>query len=100
MEPKLSLTDAQEVVATKTAPRVTEASIKDRIASVDYLYQGQLTIAIITMGNGFMVHGVSAPASAANFDAEVGKRYAFDNAFRQLWQLEGYLLRERLAYGA
>jgi len=98
-EPSLSLDQAKEVVATKDAPRVTEASIKDKIASAEYILAGplkQLTIAILTMSNGFIVTGVSAPASPANFDAEVGKRYAFDNAFKQLWQLEGYLLRQKL----
>jgi hypothetical protein len=100
IEPKLSIEETRDIVETKTAPRVTEASIKARIKNVDYLYFQQLTIAIITMTNGFMVQGVSAPASAANFDAEVGKRYAYDNAFKQLWMLEGYLLREKLAFGS
>lgn len=97
LEPSLSLDEAKAVVATKTAPRVTEESIKAKIAHVQYLLNGQLTIAIITMQNGFMVHGVSAPASPANYDQAVGERYAYDNAFKQLWQLEGYLLRERLS---
>jgi hypothetical protein len=97
-EPLLTLEEAKAVVATKTAPRVTEQSIKDRIKTVDYMLNASnLTICIITMVNGFMVHGVSAPASPSNFDAEVGKRYAYDNAFKQLWQLEGYLLREKLS---
>lgn len=96
-EPTPTLDEAKAVVATKTAPRVTEESIKSRIAHVQYLLHGQLTIAIITMQNGFMVHGVSAPASPSNYDAAVGERYAYDNAFKQLWQLEGYLLRERLS---
>jgi hypothetical protein len=97
-EPSLSLDEAKAVVATKTLPRVTEASIKDKIAEVEYIVSKKLlTICIITMSNGFMVNGVSAPASAGNFDPEVGKRYAFDNAFKQLWQLEGYLLRQKLA---
>lgn len=96
-EPKLTLDEAKAVVATKTAPRVTEESIKDKIASSEYIMHGQLTICVLTMSNGFMVHGVSASASPSNFDAEVGKRYAFDNAFRQLWPLEGYLLRENLS---
>lgn len=97
-EPLLTLEEAKAVVETKTAPRVTEQSIKDRIKTVDYMLNvNNLTICIITMVNGFMVHGVSAPASPANFDAEVGKRYAYDNAFKQLWQLEGYLLREKLS---
>lgn len=99
-EPKLTLQQAQAVVETKTAPRVTEKSIKDKIANVDYIVRDDLlTICIIKMSNGFMVHGVSAPASPQNFDADVGKRYAYDNAFKQLWQLEGYLLRERLSRG-
>ncbi len=97
MEPELSLDQAKAVVATKTAPRVTEESIKAKIANVDFIYHNQLTIAIITMRNGFMVNGVSAPASPTNYDKEVGNRYAYDNAFKQLWQLEGYLLREQLS---
>jgi hypothetical protein len=99
-EPTLSLNQAKDIVAAKTAPKITEASIKDRISYVDYLYHRQLTICIITMSNGFMVQGVSAPASPINFDMEVGKRYAYDNAFKQLWQLEGYLLREKLSTSA
>lgn len=95
-EPALSLDEAKAVVATKTAPRVTEESIKDKIAKVEYVMNGQLTICIITMVNGWMTTGVSAPADARNFDPEVGKRYAFDNAFKPLWQLEGYLLRNTL----
>ena len=99
MEPELSLDEAKAIVETKTAPRVTEVGIKDKIATADYIMHGQLTICILTMTNGFMVQGVSAPASAANFDVEVGKRYAFDNAFKQLWPLEEYLLRQKLAFG-
>ena len=96
-EPTLSLDEAKAVVATKTAPRVTEEFMKSRIKNVDYLYFGQLTICIITHVNGFMVNGQSAPASANNFDGEVGKRYAYDNAFKQLWPLEGFALRETLS---
>jgi hypothetical protein len=100
-EPKLSLDEAKKVVATKTAPRVTEESIKAKIVDVEYIVSKKLlTICLITMSNGFMVNGVSAPASPSNFDPEVGKRYAYDNAFKQLWQLEGYLLRQRLSDGA
>jgi hypothetical protein len=98
MEPKLSLNEAKAVVATKTAPRVTEESIKAKIASVGYhpiLPLG--TLCVITMKNGWIATGFSAPASVENFDAEVGKRYAYDNAFKSLWQLEGYLLRETLS---
>lgn len=98
-EPTLSVPEAQAIVDTKTAPKVTVQSMKDRIGCVEYLHptvNPQLTIAVITMKNGFTVIGKSAPASPENFDPEVGKTYAFEDAFRTLWQLEGYLLRERL----
>jgi hypothetical protein len=96
-EPALSLDAAKAIVATKTAPRVTEESIKAKIARVDYVAVGGIgTLCIITMRNGWTSTGFSAPADARNFDASVGERYAYDNAFKPLWQLEGYLLRETL----
>jgi hypothetical protein len=96
-EPELTLAETLARVATKTAPRVTEASIKDHIEKVDYIRYGETTtICIITMVNGFTVHGLSACASPENFEPEIGERYAFENAFKQLWQLEGYLLRQKL----
>lgn len=79
-----------------TLPKVTEESMKARIQNVEFIRHGILTICIITMENGFMVNGQSAPASAGNYDRDVGDTYAYNNAFKQLWVLEGYLLRERL----
>jgi hypothetical protein len=97
MEPKLTLSAAQAVVETKTAPRVTEASIKARIFDTYYLHQGTMTICVIEMVNGFKAVGTSACASPANYDRSVGERYAYDNAFKQLWALEAYLLLEKLS---
>lgn len=102
MEPALPLDEAKAVVATKTAPRVTEESIKAKIDYVEYQgidrgTDGVIgTLCIITMKNGWISTGFTAPADARNYDPEVGKRYAYDNAFKPLWQLEGYLLREQL----
>lgn len=56
-----------------------------------------LTICILVMRNGFSVIGKSAPASPENFDAEKGKTFAYEDAIKQLWPLEGYALRERLS---
>jgi len=77
-------------------PRVTKQSIEDKIKTIDYYEHGHLTICVITMQNGFMVNGQSAPADTRNYDADVGKSYAYENAFKQLWVLEGYLLRQKL----
>ena len=97
MEPSMSLDEAEAVVATKTMPKVTAELIKGKINVVDYTSHGHTTVCFVTMRNGFKFVGTSTPVSPANYDPEVGKRHAFDNAFRQIWTHEGYLLRERLA---
>lgn len=96
-EPNVTLDQAQAIAETKTAPKVTAESIKAKIGEVDYLRRGRLTICIITMANGFHVVGKAAPASPENFDPEVGERYAYEDAFKQIWPLEGYALLEHLA---
>jgi hypothetical protein len=56
-----------------------------------------LSICILVMRNGFTVIGKAAPASPQNFNRELGKQYAYEDAVRQLWPLMGYALRDRLA---
>lgn len=98
-EPEMPLSEAKARVETlATKPRVTEQSIIDKIHYVEYttsMWHTQLTICIIHMRNSFCVVGKSAPVYSENFDPEVGKRFAYDDAFKQLWPLEGYLLAEK-----
>lgn len=83
--------------AIATAPRVTLDSMEAKIASETYtMIDGILTLCTLKMENGFYVTGESAPASPANFSAELGRKFARENAIRQLWKLEGYALREKL----
>lgn len=56
-----------------------------------------LTICIIVCKNGFTVIGKAAPADAQNFNPELGRKFAREDAIRQLWPLMGYALREKLA---
>jgi Phage protein (N4 Gp49/phage Sf6 gene 66) family len=56
-----------------------------------------LTSCVALTTNGVTLVGKSAPASPENFDAEYGERRAYEDALRQLWPLEGYLLREALS---
>lgn len=42
------------------------------------------------------VTGESACASPANFDEEIGKKIAFEQARNKIWALEGYLLKQKL----
>jgi hypothetical protein len=99
--PHLTLEQAKEIAAAQPFQKVTEDSIKNKIKVISYYGHtmttgGKLTICIIEMQNGFTVQGVSAAADPRNHDPDVGRRYAYENAFKSLWQLEGYLLRQCL----
>ena len=50
----------------------------------------------LSVVNGFTVTGESACASPENFDPFIGKEIAFKNAREKIWQLEGYLLKQKL----
>jgi hypothetical protein len=56
-----------------------------------------LSICILVMRNGFTVIGKSAPASPENFNADLGKKFAYEDAIRQMWPLMGFALRDKLA---
>ena len=81
------------------APRVTLDYIKSLITKEQYhVFDGStFTSCLLTLKNGFTVHGESACASPENFDAELGAKIAKDNAVNKIWMLEGYLLKERLS---
>ncbi len=81
------------------APRLTPQRIEDVIGQEDYyVFPGTtLTVCCLTLENGFTVTGESACASPENFDKELGRKIARDNAKGKIWALEGYALKERLA---
>ena len=80
------------------AARITPQRISDVIVSEQYhVFDGtMLTVCVLTLRNGFTVTGESACASPENFDAEIGRKIARENARQKIWALEGYLLRETL----
>ena len=55
-----------------------------------------LTFCVLVLRNGFTVTGESACASPENFDAEIGRKVARQNAVQKVWPLLGYELKERL----
>jgi len=56
-----------------------------------------LTFCVLVLRNGFTVTGESACASPENFDAEVGRKIARQNAVQKIWPLLGFRLRDELA---
>jgi len=105
-----------------TAPRITPADIEANIASEHYFVASDaiqhdnavnhaakdiggwvlggtqlLTFCVLQLRNGFTVTGESACASPENFDAELGRKIARQNAVAKVWPLMGYELRSKLS---
>lgn len=107
------------------APRITPADIEANIASEHYFtgadgrygailnetYVGAelprdddgdleplelITFCVLVLRNGFTVTGESACASPENFDAELGRKIARQNAVAKVWPLMGYALKQQL----
>ena len=82
-----------------TAPRVTIEYIESLVVNEQYhvFKESTFTSCLLTLKNGFTVHGESACASPENFDRDLGRKIARGNAVNKIWMLEGYLLREKLS---
>jgi len=81
-----------------TAPRLTPDDIEDVIVGETFttLPSGKVMVCELTLRNGFTVRGEAATVSKANFDEEIGQRISRDNARSKVWEMEGYLLQQRL----
>ncbi|NVN44431.1 hypothetical protein HW537_11030 [Asaia siamensis] len=92
--------EAEIVGKGLVAPRLTPELIDAKITGEQYhvFPETTLTVCVLHLMNGFVVTGESACASVNNFDEEIGRKIARQNARDKIWQLEGYALRERL-YG-
>ena len=71
----------------------TELTLPERSARA----LGLLTFCVLVLRNGFTVTGESACASPENFDAELGRKIARQNAVQKIWPLLGFRLRDELA---
>jgi hypothetical protein len=106
-----------------TAPRVTQHRIEEVIDGEYYFTAAQgvqaafgeqdeltrltgahgelslLTFCVLRLKNGLTVTGESACASPDNFDADIGRKIARQNAVNKIWPLEGYLLKNKIHEG-
>jgi len=97
-----------------TAPRITPADIQSNITAEYYftaregadgasmgggvypIELGMLTFCVLVLKNGFTVTGESACASPENFDADIGRKIAREQAVNKVWPLMGYELKSKL----
>lgn len=78
--------------------KVTKKDIRKKIVDIQYIHIPGTTVTIcsIMLENGFSVRGESACVDPENFDEVIGADLAYKDAFNKIWQLEGYLLAERI----
>lgn len=104
----------------KPGPRVTPEEVDANIADIRFFTAAQgafgadmyrdgttpmpapspldlLTFCVLTLKNGYTVHGISACAAPEIFDAEIGKDFALKDAKSKCWPLLGFRLRDRLS---
>ena len=77
--------------------RITVADMQAKVNSSTYtrLANSTTTVCQITLENGYTLIGTSACVDPANYNQAIGEKIAYDNAFEKLWDLEGYLLKQR-----
>lgn len=105
-----------ELAAKAVALRVTALALEANIVSEHYFTAAEgadmadpemtdarmpaalklLTFCVLVLRNGFTVTGESACTSPENFDAEIGRRIARENAVSKVWPLMGYALKQQL----
>ncbi len=111
----MNIEDQIKAAGADVARRITPADIEANIVSEHYFIAGDalqhensvhvcntgwrlgqtqmLTFCVLQLRNGFTVTGESACASPENFNAEIGRKIARENAVAKIWPLMGYELR-------
>ena len=88
---------AKGLIAPRVTPQMIEEAIDPKIPAQYHVFPNTtVTVCCLSLRNGFTVVGESACASPENFNEELGRQIAFDNAKHQIWKLEGYALRNML----
>ena len=87
--------------------KITKEHLESIIKEVNYINPGvslghtnhdlnRFTSCFLTLKNGFIVEGFSSCVSLSNYSKELGEQYSYEDAFKKLWLLEGYLLKEKI----
>lgn len=71
-------------------------SILDNAETQEVVFWDKEVVVSYKLYNGFTIIGRGACVDPANFDIEIGRKVAREQAENKLWELEGYLLQNRL----
>lgn len=96
--PDVSDAGIEARLRAKAGRRVTNSQVEENIADSYYHIPpgSTLTICVLTLQNGFTVTGESACADPAMFDADIGRKLAFEQAKNKIWAVMGYHLKQQM----
>lgn len=78
--------------------KLTLEDVESVIREESYTKLGsKTTVCLMILRNGFEITGTSACVDPSTFNEEIGNKVARENCIQLIWQLEGYLLQEKLA---
>lgn len=80
---------------TLTIEQIESTIVKE----LDYKLGEKTTCVLLILKNGFEVIGFSACVDPVNYNHELGKQYARSRAITKVWELEGYLLQDKIQNG-
>lgn len=72
--------------------RISEQMVDDFIIGHESTRLGNHTVVLVKLRNGFTLIEESACVDPANYNQELGERYALEKAKKRVWNLLGFLL--------
>lgn len=96
----------EEPEVSLTAPKVVPSDVENEIVNEYYQNAGRavyatygspldnVTLCFLELRNGFVIIGKSACVNAANFNEDIGRQLAREDALRQVWPYLGFRLAD------
>jgi hypothetical protein len=103
--PRVSLTDIENAIAKRldvnagALAGLAAGPVPTDIHAQELDPLRVMSLCVLVLKNGWVVVGKSAPASPENFNAEYGRKLAYEDAVRQVWPLMGFALKARTHEG-
>lgn len=77
--------------------KITKEFLESEITNVEYTrLSGTLTHCAITVKSGFIFTGESSCVDPNEFDEEIGKEIAYEQAFETMWLPYGFALKQKI----
>jgi len=88
--------DDSELPQTNSVTKDSIIAILSEAETQEHVFWDKELVVSYRLKSGFTILGRAAVVDPANFNLQLGRKIAYDDAFKQLWPLEGYMLQHRL----